>query len=102
MLRGRSRRGGISQDEMSEIESDLDELDRLLQGMRRRGRTKPLRVYHGGIRPKPAAFARAIVAGLRPLDAALQAGYRAPNRMTCWRLLRDPKVIAEIQRLKRG
>jgi hypothetical protein len=37
---------------------------------------------------------------LKPIAAAFQAGYRAPNRMTVWRLLRDPKVCAEIERLK--
>ena len=40
-----------------------------------------------------------VVSGLNPLAAAFQAGYRAPNRMTCWRLMHDPKVRAEMNNL---
>lgn len=93
---------------LAEIEADLDELEGLLRKRRRRvapavgggelstsGRTRA-----AGLRPRPAAFAHAIaVLKLEPIAAALHAGYRAPNRMTCWRLQRDPKVRAEIERL---
>lgn len=94
--------------ELDEIEAELDETKAL---MRRRPRQRDVPAIGGGtlrpargrddsIRPRPAAFARAVaVSGLTPLAAAFQAGYRAPNRMTTWRLLHDPKVRAEIDRL---
>lgn len=97
--------------ELDEIERELDELEALLRRPRKRRAVVPAvgggalrtgRRLHDGLRPRPAAFARAIAVGLTPIAAAFQAGYRAPNRMTCWRLLSDPKVRAEICRLTRG
>lgn len=88
------------QAEMAEIEADLDALEALLRRRPRPHCPSSGRRLRDHIRPRPRAFARAIVDGLKPLAAALQAGYRAPNRMTVWRLLRDPKVKAEIDRLK--
>ena len=95
--------------EQAEIEADLDELDALLRAPRpARRRAIPAagggeiavgRKLHNGLRPRPAAFARAIADGLKPIPAAFRAGYGRVNRMTCWRLMRDPKVIAEIARL---
>lgn len=104
------RRHAIIDDaELAEIERELDELDALLRQPRRRparalpaaggGVIRTGRQLHNGLRPKPAAFAQAVADGLNPIPAAFRAGYRAPNRMTAWRLLRDPKVRAEIDRL---
>jgi hypothetical protein len=49
---------------------------------------------------RQAAFARAIADGLEPLAACQRAGYPQPNRMTVWRLQRNDRVQAEIERLK--
>lgn len=94
---------------MEEIEHDLDELESMLSARRaKRARTLPAagggslragRQLHNGLRPRPAAFAEAIANGLKPIAAAFQAGYRAPNRMTTSRLLRDHRVLEEIERL---
>lgn len=98
-------------DEMAEIERDLDELEAFLARPKRKRRVGLPAAGGGTIAIKPkrgerlvprqAAFARAIAGGLKPIGAAFQAGYRAPNRMTVWRLMRDERVIAEIERLKR-
>lgn len=101
------RRSIISDAELAEIEADLDELEALVRKPRRRrgipaagGGTFRPKARTDALRPRPAAFARAIALnGLKPIAAAFQAGYRAPNRQTCWRLLRDVKVRAEIERL---
>lgn len=94
--------------ELAEIERDLDDLAFILRAPARRARALPAagggslkagRQLHGGLRPRPAAFAKAIAAGLNPIAAAFQAGYRAPNRMTTSRLLRDHRVLEEIERL---
>lgn len=100
----------FDEDELAEMEHDLDELEALLRMPRRRpARTLPAagggvirtgRHLYNGLRPRPAAFAQAIADGLNEIPAAFRAGYRAPNRMTAWRLLRDERVRAEIDRLK--
>jgi hypothetical protein len=98
---------------MDEIERDLDELEAWLRKPPKRrgsgtvpaaggGTVKVGRVLHEGLRPRPAAFARAIADGISPLAACAAAGYGRANRMTVWRLMRDPKVLAEIERLKNG
>ncbi len=103
------RRKFIDDAELAEIERDLDELEALLRRPRRQravvaaaggGALRSGRKMHDGLRPRPAAFARAIASGLKPTASAFVAGYRSPNRMTVWRLLRDEKVRAEIERLK--
>lgn len=95
--------------ELAEIEFEMDQLEALMRQRQRRARVLPAagggtirtgRQLHDGLRPKPAAFAQAIADGLNEIAAAFRAGYRAPNRTTCWRLLRDRKVRAEIDRLK--
>lgn len=102
------RRRLIDESELAEIEADLAELEAFLRQPRRRQRAVPAagggvirtgRQLHNGLRPRPAAFAQAIADGLNPIPAAFRAGYRSPNRMTVWRLLRDEKVRAEIERL---
>ncbi|UFZ02930.1 hypothetical protein LQG66_27265 [Bradyrhizobium ontarionense] len=103
------KRRFIDETELAEIDADLEELEALMRKRPRRrdapavggGTLKPsTRTRAPGLRPRPAAFARAIaVSQLEPLAAAFRAGYRAPNRMTVWRLLRDAKVRAEIERL---
>ena len=104
-----TRRRSLDPAELDEIERELDELEAFLRAPRPRKRAVPAagggsiqtgRQLHQGLRPRPAAFARAIADGLNPIPAAFRAGYRAPNRMTVWRLLRDEKVRAEIERLK--
>lgn len=104
-----NRRSVISDAELAEIERDLAEMEAMLRQPRLRraapavggGTIRTGRVLHGGLRPRPAAFAQAIADGHEPIAAAFVAGYRAPNRMTTYRLLRDAKVIAEIARLQR-
>lgn len=103
----RQRRSSVDDEEMAEIEADLDELESLLRKKTRRcgaptvgGGTLRPPGRHTGLRPRPAAFAHAVADGLNPLAAAFLAGYRVPNRMTVWRLLRDAKVCGEIDRLK--
>lgn len=101
----------VDEDDLAKMEADLD----LLEALLRRSRKAPVRrgvpAVGGGtlctrrdvskhLRPRPAAFARAIGEGLDPIPAAFQAGYRSPNRMTVWRLLRDERVKAEIERFR--
>ncbi|MBS0245499.1 MAG: hypothetical protein JSR61_02685 [Proteobacteria bacterium] len=102
----------IDDTELDEIERDLDELEALLAQPKRRRHGALPAVGGGTITTKPkrgeclvprqAAFARAIADGLKPIAAAFQAGYRSPNRMTIWRLMRDKRVVTEIERLQQA
>lgn len=104
----RRRRSCIDDAEMAEIERELDELEALLRRPKPKRRGAPAvgggvlrtgRQIHNGLRPRPSRFAQAIADGLKPVPACFAAGYLRSNRMTAWRLLRDPKVRAEIERL---
>lgn len=98
----------FDQSEMDDIERDLDELDALMrEGRQRRNRSVPAAgggaitttsTYVDRLRPRPAAFAKAISDGLSPVTAAAQSGYRGA-RMAAWRLMRQQRVLDEIERL---
>jgi hypothetical protein len=96
---------------MDEIEQELDELEDALRAQRLRRKRSSVPAAGGGaittshayseqLRPRPAAFAKAVSEGFDPGQSATRAGYRGA-RQAAWRLMRDQRVLDEIERLKK-